>query len=233
MELKKDAKGRVIDKEYFRNMFKTRMDRDEQNPVDRQIIESYRGVLPDELLMYWENDGWTSYKKGLFWLVNPAEYDELMNDYLSHTPLKDRKNLYVVARSAFGQLYIWEKGKGNVISISLFPNLVGLYAEEDRQTLTSDDEEFEMNRFIGTSRPSTQDENDSSSKPLFERCLKKFGQLKNNEMYGYKLNPALGGKKSITNIDKMDLFIYADIQLELEAPTYWISDTENNTVTYS
>ena len=41
----------------------------------------------------------------------------------------------------------------------------------------------------------------------------------------------LGGKDSITNLDKLDLSIYANIQLQLDEPEYWISDTENNTIT--
>jgi hypothetical protein len=60
------TKEQLEDLEYFRNMFKREMgEADEKKPVDPKIIESYRGVLPDELLMYWENDGWTSYNKGL------------------------------------------------------------------------------------------------------------------------------------------------------------------------
>ena len=218
-------------KEHFRNLFNSRMSRDEYVKVDQQVIESYRGVLPDELLMYWEKDGWCSYQNGLFWLVNPAEYNEVMRDYLAFTPLKDRKNLYVVARSAFGELFVWERGKGNVTDISLITNSIKLRAAKDRQNLTSEEEEFEMNRFIGVNQPKHLDENDTSGKPMFERALKKFGRLKSNEMYGYKLNPALGGKGSITNLDKLDLFIYADIQLQLDSPRYWISDTENNTIT--
>ena len=219
------------DKAHFRNLFNSRMSRDEHVKVDQQVIESYRGVLPDELLMYWEKDGWCSYNNGLFWLVNPSEYDEEMHDYLAFTPLKDRKNLYVVARSAFGELFVWERGKGNVTDISLINNSTVLLAATDRQNLSPEEEEFEMNRFIGVKEPKYLDEDDASGKPLFERALKKFGRLKSNEMYGYKLNPALGGKDSITNLDKLDLFIYANIQLQLDEPRYWISDTENNTIT--
>lgn len=228
------TKEQLEDFEYFRTMFKRRMgEADEKKPVEAKIIESYRGVLPDELLTYWENDGWTSYSKGLFWLVNPVDYDEIIQEYLASTPLNGRQNLYVIARSAFGKLSVWQQTKGNVVDISLVDNMIGLNATEDRQVLTLEEEEVEMNGFVGVKYNKSGEQNDSSGKPLFERCLKKFGQLKSNEMYGYKLNPALGGKDSITNMDKVDLFIYADIQRELEAPDYWISDTENNTITYS
>ena len=223
---------KINDIAHFRNMFERDMGKaDEYIKIEQQVIESYRGILPDELLMYWEKDGWCSYQNGLFWLVNPADYDEVMRDYLALTPLKDRKNLYVVARSAFGKLYIWERSKGNITNISLIRNSIVLQAAKDRQNLTAEEEEFEMNRFIGTSEPSDFEVKDTSGKPMFDRALKKFGRLKSNEMYGYKLNPALGGKEGITNLDKLDLFIYADIQLQLDAPEYWISDTENNTIT--
>ncbi len=233
MDLKKDKNGKVIDKPFFREKFIKRMgEADEILQVDNKLLEKYRGVLPDELLMYWKQYGLTSFKDGLFWFTNPDEYEEVMRSYLAYSPLADRKDLYVVARSAFGELFIWEKGKGNISDIALISNIITLDAVADRQTLSVEDEEYEMNRFLGTTRPKHLDIEDASKKPLFERALKKFGTLSANEMYGYKLNPALGGKESIRNLDKVDLFIYANIQLELEESTLSIIDTENQTYTY-
>ncbi len=233
MELKKNDKGQVIDKPYFREMFKDEMgEADEILNIDTKLLEKYEGILPSELLMYWKEYGLTSFSDGLFWFTNPADYEELLRSYLVNNPLADRKDLHVVARSAFGKLYVWEKGKGEVVWVNLISNIISLNAVTGRQHLSLDDEEYEMNRSIGIKKPKSLDIKDESKKPLFERALKKLGKLEANEMYGYKLNPALGGKESIRNLDKVNLFAYADIQLELEKPTLSIIDTENKTYTY-
>ena len=233
MELKKDKKGQVIDKPYFRNMFKEEMGNpDKIKKIDDELLNKYKDILPEELMMYWKDYGLTSFKDGLFWLTNPDEYTEIVEQYLATTPLGNKKDIYVVARSAFGNLLIWEKSKGNIIDIKLSTNTIFLNATKNRQDLSLEEEEYEMNRFIGNKFPRYFDIKDESRKPLFERALKKLGKLESNQMYGFKLLPDLGGKKSIRNLDIVDLFIYADIQIGIEKPSFSIIDTENMTYSY-
>ena len=232
MEYKTNKRGQLMDENYYKNMFQRDMgEPDMEDHADKETIEAYRGKLPNELLKMWEEHGWCSYANGMLWLINPSEYETLVQTYLKGSSIASRE-LYAVARTAFGEVYLWERGKGNVADIGLLANLIMLDAVKDRQDLTREEEEFEMVKFIGLHEPYTLDCKDSNRQLLFDRALKKFGRLENNEMYGYKLNPAMGGKKSITNLDKVDLFVYADIQRQLEKPDFAISDTENNTITY-
>jgi hypothetical protein len=218
---------------YFRGMFDNRIGKpDRYIKADDALIEKYQGVLPDELLYYWKEYGFSSFLDGLFWLTNPDEYMELVEEYLKDTPFENRKNLYVVARSAFGELYVWESGKGNTLSIFSMMNMIFLSADADRENFTTEEENFNMIGFLGTSRPSSLDQEDASSNPLFERALKKLGKVETNEMYAYKLSHFLGGKESIRNLVKVDLFNHASIQKQLKEPVVSISDMENNTITY-
>ena len=233
MDFKRDAKGQVMDKPIFREKFKKSFgEPDERLEIDAALLQKYQDILPDEMLLYWKTYGLTSFHQGLFWFTNPDAYEEIVRSYLAETKLSNVTHLYVVARSAFGKLYVWEKGKGDICWIKLLDNSISLNAVKDRQTLSAEEEEYEMNRFIGTSRPKNLDREDSSGKPLFERALKKFGRVEAHEMYGYKLNPALGGKESIRNLEKVDLFIYADIQIGIEKPWLSVIDTENKTYSY-
>jgi hypothetical protein len=226
MEDIKDERGRSIDIPFFRERFINEMgEADEILPIDEALVKKYEKIMPNELMYYWKTYGLTSFYNGLFWLTNPDDYKELVEQYLADTPLANRE-AYVIGRGAFGKLLIWEINKGETIWIRLFSNLVYLNAKEDRYTLVGEHNEYQMNRTIGIIEPSDMDQDDASNKPLFERALKKFGKLKSNEMYGMKLHESLGGKQSIRNIDKVDLFVYADIQLELEKPHFVVMDTE-------
>ena len=145
--------------------------------------------------------------------------------------MRIEKNIYVVARSAFGQLYIWERGKGNTLSILSLMNMIFLSADADRESFSEEEENFAMNRFLAKDAEDL-DQEDSSDNPLFERALKKLGKVEVNEMYAYKTSHFLGGKESIRNLIKVDLFNHASIQKQLKEPVVSVSDMLNNTITY-
>jgi len=228
-----DGKKLKEEQEYFRTMFKKEMGLPDRNiKSDINIIYKYQGILPDELLLYWKEYGFSSFKDGLFWLTNPDDYIELVRDYLKDTPFEDRENLYVVARTAFGELYIWETSKGGIIELKSFSNMIFFSADNSRINLTKEEENFEMVSYLGVKDPEYLDEEDGNDQPLFERALKKLGKVEANEMYGYKLSHFLGGKESITNLTQMDLFNHYEIQKQFKEPVISVSDMENNTVTY-
>jgi len=221
------------DQEYFRDMFRKEIGKpDSVYEPDKEIINKYKNILPKELIYYWETYGFASFMDGLYWLTNPDEYKELVKDYLEGTQFENRKDIYVIARSAFGELFIWESKKGNTLSLLSMMNMIFLSADADRENFNKEEDNFEMNRFMGIQDLGSLDQDDASSKPLFQRALKKLGKVEQNEMYGYKLSHFLGGKESIRNLEKMDLFNHYSIQKQLKEPTISISDMENNTITY-
>jgi hypothetical protein len=75
--------------------------------VPLSSIERYRGKLPDQLLAYWEENGWCGYADGLFWTVNPQDYEAALEAWIGDTPLMEEDSYYVIARSAFGDLYLF------------------------------------------------------------------------------------------------------------------------------
>lgn len=44
--------------------------------------------MPDQLLSYWQEEGWCSYANGLFWTVDPDEYEDPFNKWLGNTKLE-------------------------------------------------------------------------------------------------------------------------------------------------
>ena len=59
-------------------------------PVDRQevpasSIERFKGKLPNQLLEYWAEHGWCGYGDGIFWIVNPQEYEGVVASWLEGT----------------------------------------------------------------------------------------------------------------------------------------------------
>ncbi|MCY1545520.1 GAD-like domain protein [compost metagenome] len=66
------------------------------------------------MLQIWQEEGWASYGNGRIWTVNPEDYEHIKDAWLSDTPLASIDNFHVVARSAFGDLYLSGEKRGEV-----------------------------------------------------------------------------------------------------------------------
>lgn len=187
-------------------------------PITEDTIAEYRQKLPDQLFTYWRGIGSCSFHNGLLWMVNPSLYQSTLDSWLEGSPFEDRNGLSVIARSAFGLLYIWEKGKGNVMTINPNNNVITLIKEIDEKTLSTDEENQEMRMYWGFEDPEYIDKTDSNEKPLFSRALNKLGKLRSDEMYGFSHRLALGGKETLENLEIVKLDVYHDLSQQMEPP---------------
>jgi hypothetical protein len=88
----------------------------EYNPLDviyadmpKSMIEKYQQILPEFLIEIWNKDGLSSHKDGFFWMVNPDDYTEIINQFIPNN-----NSLHVLIRTAFGGLiYFDENAKIN------------------------------------------------------------------------------------------------------------------------
>ena len=64
--------------------------------------ERYRGKLPNLLLDYWAEHGWCGYGDGIFWLVNPQEYEGVVSSWIEGTTFEERDTYHLIARVLSG-----------------------------------------------------------------------------------------------------------------------------------
>ncbi|WP_286867218.1 GAD-like domain-containing protein, partial [Herbaspirillum sp. UBA812] len=55
--------------------------------VPAASLEKWRDKLPEQLLTYWQQEGWCEYRDGLFCTVDPDEYEDLVDEWLADTGL--------------------------------------------------------------------------------------------------------------------------------------------------
>lgn len=157
-------------------------------------IERYKGKLPDLLLKYWAEHGWCAYGNGIFWLVNPQEYEGVTASWLEGTDLESVDHYHLIARGAFGDLYFWGEKTG--ASLQIF---APLSRYTFRTSLYSPDQMEKGFQCFFISNDAEQ--NDYGE--LFKPALKKLGPLKQNEMYGFKPALMLGGPESVEHLEKV------------------------------
>ncbi|QCY09672.1 GAD-like domain-containing protein [Pseudomonas sp. MPC6] len=168
-------------------------------PVDRQevpasSIERYRGKLPNQLLEYWAEHGWCGYGDGIFWIVNPQEYEGVVTSWLEGTEFKAFDTYHLIARGAFGDLYLWGEKTGFSLKITSVLSRVVIKSFD----ITNEEMDRELQNFVLSRNVDSNDYGD-----LFKPAKKKLGTLRHDEMYGFVPALMFGGPDTLAHLEKV------------------------------
>ncbi|HFQ4801914.1 TPA: GAD-like domain-containing protein [Vibrio vulnificus] len=179
-------------------------------PASQTDIEKYRGKLPEQLLEYWKILGFSGFSDGLFWLTNPAEYQDILDRFLEDTLFEQQDVYYVIARNAWGELQLYGEKTGNSLEIS--PHLNWITNENGNENeIKSGNANQAIKDFIALQDPERLDIENNQGKPMFPATLKKHGALNANEVYGFAPFLFAGGEKKVSNIVKCDIFAHLNL----------------------
>jgi hypothetical protein len=202
------------DFEYFISKFGEATSRAD---VPAATIERWRGRLPEQLLTYWQQEGWCGYGNGLFWTVDPDDYEDIVDEWLDGTALERLDAFHVIARSAFGELYACGEKTGPKLKVQCATHSLIAIAK-DLRPKTADKLDFEIRgMFSGRMKPDC-DMKDEAGQPLFDRALRQLGPLTVDEMYGFEPALAAGGRLRLENLRRIKLDQHLTILRQLAAP---------------
>lgn len=166
--------------------------------VPQEKIDRFRGQLPDKLLEYWQKYGWCGYADGLFWTVDPDEWEEELEDWIGDTVFTEHDSYYVIGRTAFGELILWGKRTGQSIKVVTWWGMI--YPAFDEKEFQDDGPNLSIQLFFSTSSRDSFDTKDEDEKPLFKRALEKLGPIDHDTMYGFVPAIALGGPCTLEHL---------------------------------
>jgi hypothetical protein len=189
----------------------------DSRPVDDDTLSYYKNKLPDRLLSYWKEYGFCGYGEGIYWTVNPSDYNDLIENWLKMTPLWGRENFYVISRTCFGELYVWGDKCCGVSVIDPHHNTILPEDPADRELTIEERERYFGITFSSKSKKSS-DFYDMNDKLLFKRCLKKLGHLEHDEMYTFVPALAAGGVADIEHVQKVKIHEQLAYLSELDTP---------------
>lgn len=186
-------------------------------PISAATLNKYRGKLPDRLLEYWQEYGFCRFADGLFWLTNPEDYEDILAQWLPETVHQDGREYYVIARSGWGELFIWEPTYGNKYCIIPHFGFVTV-GGSDEKMIRKGNADFALELFFLITEQEDLDMEYENDKPLFNRAAKKFGALAEDEMLSFVPALAAGSDALIGNVDKVNLFAQFDLLRQLVEP---------------
>ncbi|WP_102391295.1 GAD-like domain-containing protein [Enterovibrio norvegicus] len=176
-------------------------------------VESYRGILPDKLLEYWQYLGFSGFKNGLFWLTNPSEFEDVLESFLDGTEFEDFDNYHVIARSAYGELFLWGENTGYSLAIKPHLNWIKTCSGHEGD-ISQGKSDSAVQAFIGFRKPENVDIK-ANSKPLFPSLLKKYGPIGKDEVMVFTPYLFMGGKKSADTMSKENLHVFLQVMADL------------------
>ncbi len=153
-------------------------------PATQNVLRVYRGVVPEQLIEFWERYGFGGYAKGLIWIPEPTLLEDVLAEWL---PRKRGARAIPVARTAFGNIVYWRKDKYTFLDV---------HYDKEFEAGTDTELLFAYYFVDETPRRSVLQE------PKFEKALKAQGQLRRDEMYAFTLPLALGGADDVKNMTK-------------------------------
>jgi hypothetical protein len=184
-----------------------------QREVSASSLGKYRGKLPDKLLEYWQEYGWCGYAEGLFWTVNPEEWEEELDAWIGETPFMEQDAYHVIARGAFGDLYLWGEKTGPSLRVCPPSGLIVPRFQPDEFAERGADRTVQL--FFSAKSRKSIDYEDEDDKPLFNRALERLGPLDHDTMYGFVPALALGGIARQENLQKLDAHVHMEILAQM------------------
>ncbi|MDO7911137.1 GAD-like domain-containing protein [Pseudomonas sp. 22-AL-CL-001] len=167
-----------------------------QEAVPTSSIVRYSKILPERLLNYWQDYGWSGHADGIFWIVDPQEYEGVVSAWLKDTVFETRDTYHVIARTAFGKLYLWGEKTGQSLTIE---SCYSLYAYKKPGTTTEDLDRQCLSFFLSASFEF------SDFLDLFDPAKRKLGILQSDEIYGFVPALMIGGSEDLKNLEKLKI----------------------------
>ena len=199
-----------------------------RTPVPASTLTKWGDILPPVLIDYWRHEGWAGYGNGLLWTVNPDDFEHLKDSWLKGTSLENFDKFHVIARSAFGNLYLCGERTGRSVSIICNHNeILALKNRLKPKTLTA--QNITIQSLFGASDPDDFDNSNPNGKLLFNRALKRCGPLSPDEMYGFEPALILGGNPILENLRRLRMDPHLLILRNFDTPKFPFSsvDLEN------
>jgi hypothetical protein len=192
------ASGEV---DMFAHMVQTLGEPEHASKIGPDEAARYANRVPPALVQFWVEHGRGAYFDGLYWICDPAPFDEVLELIFEGDPEFSASDMTVVAHSAFGALKVWHRQRRKV-NVSLLQSSVfnpPASSWHDAHTGQAFSEAFSVSTFVSTGRW----EFDHEDRDLLAAAAARYGALEPGEVYGFFPALQLGGSYAVENLKRV------------------------------
>lgn len=154
-------------------------------PVTDTTLTLWKGRLPDVLLALWQRDGLARYHDDRLTMVDPAQYDAVLDAFLAGSPLRGKDDFHVYAISPFGQMLICGERTGVELTFEPYEGYLCASALMTSPT-SSTIRNKRLHNFLLTLDDPELDVLTEDEEPMFWRVREMLGPLGDGEIYASK-----------------------------------------------
>lgn len=168
---------------------------------NEELLATYEGRVPGELLEFWSQYGFGNYGGGMIKVINPAEYAESLYTWLG----REDETKVPIMMDAFGDLFFYRKlseTEDDVCFLDIHYRNISLCA-------------YSFQSFMDWYLDADETVEEFLNSGLYEEAVKKLGELKKGEIFYF--SPALmaGGEESAECLKKGDGKVYHQVLFQL------------------
>ncbi|RKW71545.1 T6SS immunity protein Tdi1 domain-containing protein [Galactobacter caseinivorans] len=171
-------------------------------PVEPEVIEAYRGRVPDEVIQLWEKYGYGTFAEGFLRVINPAVYEAELADCLGKTQ-GDGVAIPILV-TGLADLITWEPSHSGFVGIK--------YREDGISGLNSTLSAILRMLGRGTdwylSRTLNWD--------IFPKAIAAHGELPYGESFTFVPLLSLGGPEKVENLKKRETIAAIQVMVEFQ-----------------
>jgi hypothetical protein len=134
-----------------------------------------------------------------------------MTTWLKGTGVLELDTFHVFARTGFGSLYLWGEKTGQSWRIDIRDAQIFHRKNYEKDIENGKSSDLIMAFFAITDSYTVDLEDAKTEKSIFERAVKKYGPLAEDEMFTFEPALFLGGEQTLKTVNKVNFFIQSDI----------------------
>ncbi|WP_336630038.1 MULTISPECIES: GAD-like domain-containing protein [unclassified Microbacterium] len=170
-------------------------------PVPAEIIEEYRGRVPDELIEIWETYGYGTFAQGFLRVIDPKLYEAEVGDCIGKTQ-GDGVAIPIMV-TGLGDLITWEPSHPGAVGILYRRGkTVGLGSLDDFLFLVS----------VGAAQTLSR----TLDWDIFPEAVAAHGELPYDQSFIFVPLLSLGGAAKVENLHKRETIASIQVAVELQ-----------------
>ena len=177
--------------------------------ADSSLLEKYKILVPNGLLELWENYGFGFYGNGFLQMINPDDYHEVLCGWLLRKPDPERIPIMI---TAFGTIIYYRMLVRDSENHHILADDIA-YIEPNYST--SDVYSWSLHDFFDDFICDHENLQQMFYYENFEDAKAKYGDLKINNMYCFKLAFTLGGNEDINEMMQGSAQVQLDLLLQI------------------
>lgn len=170
-------------------------------PVPGEIIEHYRGRVPEELIELWENYGYGTFAHGFLRVIDPKLYEAEVGDCIGKTQ-GDGIAIPIMV-TGLGDLITWEPSAGVVGILYRELRTVGLNTTLD-------------NFLFMVDLDGPEELSDNLHWDIFPEAVTAHGELPYDQSFIFVPLLSMGGERKVENLHKRETVASIQVAVDLQ-----------------